>query len=62
MVDEALARSRTGNIFARSWRSLTGERIDDDLKPTVQYSDAAVIRLIDKVAQVGRAPGQGRHA
>ena len=24
MVDEALARSRTGNIFARSWRSLLG--------------------------------------
>jgi lipoprotein-anchoring transpeptidase ErfK/SrfK len=49
MVDEALARSRSGDIFSRSWRSLTGERMDDDLKPTVQYSDAAVIRLLDKV-------------
>ena len=28
MVDEALARSRTGDIFARSWRSLTGKRLD----------------------------------
>ena len=49
MVDEALARSRSGDLFTRSWRSLRGERLDDDLKPTVQYSDAAVIRLIDKV-------------
>jgi lipoprotein-anchoring transpeptidase ErfK/SrfK len=49
MVDEALARSRSGNLFARSWRSLTGKRLHDDLQPTVQYSDAAVIRLIDKV-------------
>jgi lipoprotein-anchoring transpeptidase ErfK/SrfK len=49
MVDEALARSRSGDLFARSWRSLTGKRLDDDLKPTVQYSDAAVVRLIDKV-------------
>jgi lipoprotein-anchoring transpeptidase ErfK/SrfK len=49
MVDEALARSRSGDLFTRSWRSLTGKRLDDDLRPTVQYSDAAVIRLIDKV-------------
>ena len=58
MVDEALARSRTGNIFSRSWRSLTGERIDDDLKPTVQYSDAAVIRLIDKVRRSVERPAK----
>src|SRR6266550_5317417 len=32
MVDEAIARSRSGNIFARSWRSLSGERMDDDLE------------------------------
>jgi lipoprotein-anchoring transpeptidase ErfK/SrfK len=49
MVDEALARSRSGDLFSRSWRSLTGKRLDDDLRPSVQYSDAAVIRLIDKV-------------
>jgi lipoprotein-anchoring transpeptidase ErfK/SrfK len=58
MVDEALARSRSGNIFARSWRSLSGERIDDDLKPTVQYSDAAVIRLIDKVRRSVERPAK----
>ena len=58
MVDEALARSRSGNIFARSWRSLSGERVNDDLKPTVQYSDAAVIRLIDKVRRSVERPAK----
>jgi lipoprotein-anchoring transpeptidase ErfK/SrfK len=58
MVDEALARSRTGNIFARSWRSLSGKRMDDDLRPTVQYSDAAVIRLIDKVRKSVERPAK----
>ena len=58
MVDEALARSRTGNVFSRSWRSLSGKQIDADLQPTVQYSDAAVIRLIDRVR--GRSSGRPR--
>jgi lipoprotein-anchoring transpeptidase ErfK/SrfK len=58
MVDEALARSRTGNIFARSWRSLSGQRMSDDLRPTVQYSDAAVIRLIDKVRKSVERPAK----
>jgi lipoprotein-anchoring transpeptidase ErfK/SrfK len=58
MVDEALARSRTGDLFSRSWRSLTGKRLDDDLKPTVQYSDAAVIRLIDKVRHSVERPAK----
>jgi lipoprotein-anchoring transpeptidase ErfK/SrfK len=58
MVDEALARSRSGNIFARSWRSLSGKRMNDDLQPTVQYSDAAVIRLIDKVRKSVERPAK----
>ena len=58
MVDEALTRSRTGDLFSRSWRSLTGKRLDDDLKPTVQYSDAAVIRLIDKVRHSVERPAK----
>ena len=60
MADEALARSRTGNIFARSWRSLSGERMSDDLRP-----DRPVLRRGGhpphrQGPQVGRAPGQGR--
>jgi lipoprotein-anchoring transpeptidase ErfK/SrfK len=49
MVDQAVARSRSGDLFSRSWRSLTGENLNEDLRPNVQFSDAAVIRLIDKV-------------
>jgi lipoprotein-anchoring transpeptidase ErfK/SrfK len=49
MVDEAVARSRSGGLLSRSWRSLTGRRLDDHLRPTVQYSRAAVLRLIDRV-------------
>jgi lipoprotein-anchoring transpeptidase ErfK/SrfK len=58
MVDEARARSRSGDVFARSWRSLTGKRLQDDLHPTVQYSDAAVIRLIDKVRRSVERPAK----
>jgi lipoprotein-anchoring transpeptidase ErfK/SrfK len=58
MVDEALARSRQGDIFSRSWRSFTGERLAEDLRPTVEYSDAAVIRLLDKVRKSIERPAK----
>jgi lipoprotein-anchoring transpeptidase ErfK/SrfK len=58
MVDEALARSRSGDVFSRSWRSLTGKRLDEELRPTVQYSDAAVIRLIDRVRRSVERPAR----
>jgi lipoprotein-anchoring transpeptidase ErfK/SrfK len=56
MVDQALATSRSGDIFTRSWRSLTGEKISADLQPSVQFSDAAVIRLIDHVRKSVERP------
>jgi len=56
MVDQALAKSRSGDIFSRSWRSLTGEKVNADLQPNVQFSDAAVIRLIDKVRKSVERP------
>ncbi len=57
MVDEAVARSRHGDIISRTWRSVRGERVEADLEPTVEYSDRAVIRLLDRVrAAVARAP------
>jgi lipoprotein-anchoring transpeptidase ErfK/SrfK len=49
MVDEAMARTRTGDILSRSWRSLTGRATAVDLAPKVQYSDAAVARLVARV-------------
>jgi lipoprotein-anchoring transpeptidase ErfK/SrfK len=58
MVDQAVARSRSGDLFTRSWRSLTGEKLDQDLRPSVQFSDAAVIRLIDKVRRSVERPAK----
>ncbi|MDP9346482.1 MAG: L,D-transpeptidase/peptidoglycan binding protein [Actinomycetota bacterium] len=57
MVDEAVARSRHGDIVGRTWRGLRGARVDADLEPGVLYSDRAVIRLLDRVrAAVKVAP------
>jgi lipoprotein-anchoring transpeptidase ErfK/SrfK len=58
MVDQAVARSRSGDLFTRSWRSLTGEKLDQDLRPSVQFSDAAVVRLIDKVRRSVERPAK----
>lgn len=51
-VDEALARSREGNIFSRVWREATGGHVDAALRPEISYSRRAVRRF---VADVGRA-------
>jgi lipoprotein-anchoring transpeptidase ErfK/SrfK len=57
MVDDAVARSDRGNLFSRSWRRLTGGSIDADLRPSVTYSDAAIVRLLDRVRKdVDRRP------
>jgi lipoprotein-anchoring transpeptidase ErfK/SrfK len=57
IVDHAMARSREGNIFARTVRNLTGKSLDADVQPTVRYSDRAVVRMLDKVrAAVDRRP------
>jgi lipoprotein-anchoring transpeptidase ErfK/SrfK len=58
MVDQALARSRSGDLFTRSWRSLTGEQLNEDLKPNVQFSDAAVVRLLDRVRKSVERPAK----
>src|SRR5205085_7365820 len=49
MVDEAVARSRRGDVLGRTWRGLRGERLHADLRPSVLYSDRAVVRLLDRV-------------
>jgi lipoprotein-anchoring transpeptidase ErfK/SrfK len=48
-VDEALLRSREGNILQRTWRGVTGEKLDAKLEPKVTFSDAAIIRMLDRV-------------
>jgi hypothetical protein len=49
MVDEAVARSRSGGVISRTWRELTGGRVDADIAPQVTYSKTAVVRLIDRI-------------
>jgi lipoprotein-anchoring transpeptidase ErfK/SrfK len=49
IVDDALQRSRDGNIFERTARNLTGKSLDAEVQPTVNYSDAAIVRMLDKI-------------
>jgi lipoprotein-anchoring transpeptidase ErfK/SrfK len=58
MVDEAVARSRKGNLLARSFREISGGRVNADLRPTVRFSDAAIIRLIDRVRRAVERPAK----
>jgi lipoprotein-anchoring transpeptidase ErfK/SrfK len=63
MVDEALRRSRDGNILSRSVRNLTGGEVDADIDPEVIYSKTAVKRLVDRVERnVEREPRNARVA
>lgn len=48
-VDEALIRSREGNILQRTWRGVTGEKVQAKLEPQVTYSDAAIVRMLDRI-------------
>lgn len=57
IVDHAVERSREGNIFARTVRNVTGKSLETDVKPTVTFSDAAVVRMLDKIRKgVDRKP------
>jgi lipoprotein-anchoring transpeptidase ErfK/SrfK len=55
-IDDALARSREGNILQRTYRGVTGEKLDARLQPEVTFSDAAVIRLLDRVRRAVNRP------
>ena len=61
MVDEALRRSRDGNVISRGWRNLTGGEVDAELEPEVTYSPQAVSRLVTRVERnVEREPRNAR--
>ena len=56
-VDEAVRRSRQGNVLTRAYRGLTGGEVDADVEPDVSYSDGAVDRLVARTRRaVERAP------
>jgi lipoprotein-anchoring transpeptidase ErfK/SrfK len=48
-VDDALSRSRQGNVLKRTWRGVTGEKLNARIQPEVTYSDAAIVRMLDRV-------------
>ncbi|MFP5365094.1 MAG: L,D-transpeptidase family protein [Thermoleophilia bacterium] len=49
MLDEALRRSRDGGVVERTWRAISGRRLDVRVPPDVQYSRRAVQRIVDRV-------------
>jgi lipoprotein-anchoring transpeptidase ErfK/SrfK len=49
MVQEALDRSRRGNIVSRVARNLTGGKVDADVPVRVAYKEEAVDRLVARV-------------
>jgi len=49
-VAQALEASRSGSIFSRTWRGLSGGHVDKDLPLQVSYSQAAVKDFVAEVA------------
>jgi lipoprotein-anchoring transpeptidase ErfK/SrfK len=49
-VAEALQASRSGSIFSRTWRGLSGAQVERNLRLQVTYSRAAVKGFVAKVA------------
>jgi lipoprotein-anchoring transpeptidase ErfK/SrfK len=50
-IDEALARSRSGSIFTRVSRGLSGGKVQANLEPQISYSRGAVAKLTERVAR-----------
>ena len=55
-VDRALARSREGSMFTRTWREVRGERLDADVDAKITWSRPAVRRLVAKVEKALERP------
>ena len=57
MVDQAIERSRSGSILARTWRAVSGGEVTANVSPQIGYSRSAVQRLVDRVrVSVSRKP------
>ena len=61
MVQEALAKSREGNVVSRTLRELTGENPDEaELPARLTYSERAVDRLVKRRRGEVNQPARGR--
>jgi len=49
-VAQALQRSRSGNIFARTSRSLRGASINEDVDLDISYNRAAIRRMVKRIS------------
>jgi lipoprotein-anchoring transpeptidase ErfK/SrfK len=49
MVDEAVARSRQGDIFSRTWRDIRGRALNVDIPASVRYSRLVLARFVNRV-------------
>jgi lipoprotein-anchoring transpeptidase ErfK/SrfK len=50
-IDEAIRRSREGNILTRTYHGLSGRRVDADISPHVGYSARAVDAYLRQIAR-----------
>ena len=61
MVDDAIARSREGNIFARTYREARGQSLNAEVPARVTYSKLVLARFIDRVERtLNRKPVDAR--
>jgi lipoprotein-anchoring transpeptidase ErfK/SrfK len=51
MVAKAVHDSRQGNIIQRSWRGITGGKIDESIRLELSYNDRAVRSLVRHIAR-----------
>jgi lipoprotein-anchoring transpeptidase ErfK/SrfK len=56
MIDEAVAKSRNGNILSRVTRDITGGKVSADVPVRVEYDQAAVDRLVKRVERKVERP------
>ena len=57
-VDAALARSREGSMFTRAFRDIRGERLDAEVPVEIEYSRAAVKKLVARVSKTLDKPAR----
>jgi lipoprotein-anchoring transpeptidase ErfK/SrfK len=49
-ISQAIQRSRSGNILARTARNLQGKRIDQDIKLDIAYNHRAIGHLVKRIS------------
>ena len=49
MVDEAIAASQEGNVFSRTWRTVSGGEVDVQIRPEISYDKDEVDHFIDHI-------------